>query len=116
MLKCVLCGADLGEHDGYVRGSISGEILESTRKMNIIERIRFALFGKAEFHFHPYAVGRISGEVMELSDGPKVTGQKNSWEGVAFCLKHFEDIPKNIAENLGLIAKKRELEKNDNRH
>ncbi len=76
MLKCVLCGADLGEHDGYIRGSISGE-------------------------------------VIELSGSPKATGQKNSWEGVAFCLAHFEAIPKNISENLGLIAKRRELAEND---
>ena len=76
MLKCVICGADLGEHDGYVRGSISGE-------------------------------------VVELSGGPKATGQKNSWEGVAFCLQHFEDIPKNISENIALIAKKRKLAEND---
>ena len=69
MLKCCLCGVDLGSHDAYIRGSISGE-------------------------------------VIELSKAPKATGQKNSWEGVAFCLKHFEDIPTNISENLGLIAKK----------
>jgi len=68
MLKCCLCGADLGEHDGYIRGSISGE-------------------------------------VIELGVSPKTTGQKNSWDGVAFCLRHFEDIPKNIADNLALIAK-----------
>ena len=74
MLKCCLCGADLGEHDGYVRGSISGEVIQP---------------------------------------GPKATGQKNSWDGLAFCMKHFEDIPKNIAENLALIAKKRELANND---
>jgi hypothetical protein len=74
MLRCVLCGADLGEHDGYVRGSISGEVIQP---------------------------------------GPKATGQKNSWEGLAFCMQHFEDIPKNIAENLALIAKKRELANND---
>ena len=80
MLRCVICGADLGEHDGYVRGSISGEVVE------------------------------ISGTVL------RVTGQKNSWEGVAFCLRHFEDIPKNISENLGRIAKKRKLAENDNRH
>lgn len=78
MLKCVICGADLGEHDGYVRGSISGE-------------------------------------VMELPDGatPRATGQKNAWEGVAFCLEHFEQIPQNIAENLALTRKKREQEKHD---
>ena len=72
MLRCALCGADLGEHDGYVRGSISGE-------------------------------------VIELPEGvsPRATGQKNSWEGLAFCLKHFEDIPRNISENIGLIAKKK---------
>ena len=70
MLKCCICGADLGEHDGYIRGSISGEVIQP---------------------------------------GPKATGQKNSWEGLAFCMQHFEDIPKNIAENLALIAKKREL-------
>lgn len=74
MLKCVICGADLGEHDGYVRGSISGEVIQP---------------------------------------GPKATGQKNSWDGLAFCMRHFEDIPKNIAENLALIAKKRELANND---
>lgn len=74
MLRCCICGADLGEHDGYVRGSISGEVIQP---------------------------------------GPKATGQKNSWEGLAFCVQHFEDIPKNIAENLALIAKKRELDKND---
>ena len=74
MLKCCLCGADLGEHDGYVRGSISGEVIQP---------------------------------------GPKATGQKNSWDGLAFCMKHFEDIPKNISENLALIAKKRELANND---
>jgi hypothetical protein len=72
MLKCCLCGADLGEHDGYVRGSISGEVMQP---------------------------------------GPKATGQKNAWEGLAFCLVHFEDIPKNIAENVALIAKKKELDK-----
>jgi len=78
MLRCVLCGADLGEHDGYVRGSISGE-------------------------------------VIELPEGvsPRATGQKNSWEGLAFCLKHFEDIPRNISENIGLIAKKKKLEQHD---
>ncbi|MFA5408735.1 MAG: hypothetical protein WC343_08205 [Bacilli bacterium] len=78
MLRCVLCGADLGEHDGYVRGSISGE-------------------------------------VIELPEGvsPRATGQKNSWEGLAFCLKHFEDIPRNISENIGLIAKKKKLEHHD---
>ena len=70
MLKCCICGTDLGEHDGYIRGSISGEVIQP---------------------------------------GPKATGQKNSWEGLAFCMQHFEDIPKNIAENLALIAKKREL-------
>ncbi len=80
MLKCCLCGADLGEQDGYVRGSISGE-------------------------------------VIELPDGstPRQTGQKNSWEGVAFCLEHFEAIPQNIAENITLIRKKREQEQHDNR-
>ena len=78
MLRCVLCGADLGEIDGYVRGSISGE-------------------------------------VIELPEGvsPRATGQKNSWEGLAFCLKHFEDIPRNISENIGLIAKKKKLEQHD---
>ena len=78
MLRCVLCGADLGEHDEYVRGSISGE-------------------------------------VIELPEGvsPRATGQKNSWEGLAFCLKHFEDIPRNISENIGLIAKKKKLEHHD---
>jgi len=78
MLRCALCGADLGEHDGYVRGSISGE-------------------------------------VIELPEGvsPRATGQKNSWEGLAFCLKHFEDIPRNISENIGLIAKKKKLEQHD---
>ena len=70
MLRCAICGEDLGDHDGYVRGSISGE-------------------------------------VIELGASPKATGQKNVWEGLAFCIKHFEDIPKNISENLGLIAKKR---------
>lgn len=74
MMKCVICGADLGEHDGYVRGSISGEVIQP---------------------------------------GPKATGQTFSHNGIAFCIKHFEDIPKNIAENLALIAKKRELDKND---
>lgn len=78
MLRCALCGADLGKHDGYVRGSISGE-------------------------------------VIELPEGvsPRATGQKNSWEGLAFCLKHFEDIPRNISENIGLIAKKKKLEQHD---
>jgi hypothetical protein len=78
MMRCAICGADLGEHDGYVRGSISGE-------------------------------------VIELPEGvsPRVTGQKNSWEGLAFCLKHFEDIPRNISENIGLIAKKKKLEQHD---
>lgn len=78
MLRCALCGADLGEHDGYVRGSISGE-------------------------------------VIELPEGvsPRATGQKNSWEGLAFCLKHFEDIPRNISENIRLIAKKKKLEQHD---
>lgn len=78
MLRCALCGADLGEHDGYVRGSISGE-------------------------------------VIELPEGvsPRATGQKNSWEGLAFCLEHFEDIPRNISENIGLIAKKKKLEQHD---
>lgn len=80
MLKCCLCGADLGEHDGYVRGSISGEVIE-----------------------------------LPEGSSPRATGQKNSWEGLAFCLKHFEDIPRNIAENIALIRKKRELEKHDNR-
>lgn len=70
MLKCVICGADLGEHDGYVRGSISGE-------------------------------------VIELGTSPKATGQKNAWEGVAFCLQHFEDIPRHIADNVNTIAAKR---------
>jgi hypothetical protein len=76
----VICGEDLGEHDGYIRGSISGEVVE-----------------------------------LLSSSTPRTTGQKNSWEGVAFCLKHFEDIPKNIAENLGLIAKNRKLN-DDNGH
>lgn len=80
MLRCVLCGADLGGHDGYVRGSISGEVIE-----------------------------------LPEGSSPRATGQKNSWEGLAFCLKHFEDIPRNIAENIALIRKKRELEKHDNR-
>jgi hypothetical protein len=71
MLRCCLCGADLGEHDGYVKGSISGEVIDLT------------------------------------TDAPKSTGQKNSWEGIAFCLQHFEAIPTNIADNLGLIAKLR---------
>jgi hypothetical protein len=80
MLKCCICGADLGEHDGYVRGSISGE-------------------------------------VIELIDGspPRQTGQKNQWEGIAICLEHFEAIPQNIAENIALIKKKRELDQHDNR-
>ena len=78
MLRCAICGADLGKHDGYVRGSISGE-------------------------------------VIELPEGvsPRPTGQKNSWEGLAFCLRHFEDIPRNISENIGLIAKKKKLEQHD---
>lgn len=78
MLRCAICGADLGKHDGYVRGSISGE-------------------------------------VMELPEGssPRPTGKKNSWEGLAFCLRHFEDIPRNISENIGLIAKKKKLEQHD---
>lgn len=78
MMRCAICGADLGKHDGYVRGSISGE-------------------------------------VVELPEGisPRPTGQKNSWEGLAFCLKHFEDIPQNISENIGLIAKKKKLEQHD---
>jgi len=78
MLRCAICGADLGKHDGYVRGSISGE-------------------------------------VIELPEGisPRQTGQKNSWEGLAFCLRHFEDIPRNISENIGLIAKKKKLEQHD---
>ncbi|MCK9570685.1 hypothetical protein M0R72_17180 [Candidatus Pacearchaeota archaeon] len=80
MLRCCICGSDLGEHDGYVRGSISGEVIE-----------------------------------LPEGSSPRATGQKNSWEGLAFCLKHFEDIPKNIAENIALIRKKRELEKHDNR-
>jgi len=78
MLRCVLCGADLGEHDGYVRGSISGEVIE-----------------------------------LPEGGSPRATGQKNSWEGLAFCLKHFEDIPRNISENIGLIAKKKKLEQHD---
>jgi len=72
MLRCVLCGKDLGEHDGYIRGSISGE-------------------------------------VIELGTSPRATGQKNQWEGVAFCLEHFEAIPRNISQNLALLAKKRKL-------
>jgi len=80
MLKCCICGKDLGEHDGYVRGSISGEVIE-----------------------------------LPEGSSPRATGQKNSWEGLAFCLQHFEDIPKNIAENIALIRKKHELEKHDNR-
>ena len=78
MLRCAICGADLGEHDGYVRGSISGE-------------------------------------VFELPEGvsPRPTGQRNSWEGLAFCLRHFEDIPRNISENTSLIAKKKKLEQHD---
>ena len=78
MLRCAICGADLGKHDGYVRGSISGE-------------------------------------VVELPEGisPRPTGHKNSWEGLAFCLRHFEDIPRNISENIGLIAKKKKLEQHD---
>lgn len=75
MLKCVICGADLGDHDAYVRGSVSGEVIDNT------------------------------------GTSPKATGQKNSWEGVAYCLQHFEDIPKNISINLGLIAAKRKTEK-----
>jgi hypothetical protein len=80
MLRCAICGADLGEHDGYVRGSISGEVIE-----------------------------------LPEGGSPRNTGQKNSWEGLAFCLTHFQDIPANISENLALIAKKKQLEKHDNR-
>jgi hypothetical protein len=74
MIRCALCGSDLGDHDGYVRGSISGE-------------------------------------VYELSVSPKATGQAFQHNGIAFCIKHFEDIPKNISENLGLTAKQRKLSK-----
>lgn len=71
MLKCAICGAGLGEHDGYVRGSISGEVME------------------------------LSGPVT------RATGQTFQHAGIAFCIRHFEDIPRNISENLALIAKKR---------
>jgi hypothetical protein len=74
MIQCALCGEDLGDKDAYIRGSISGEVIDLTQK------------------------------------SPKPTGQKNAWDGVAFCLQHFVDIPKNIANNLGLIAKKRKLQ------
>ncbi len=79
MLRCAICGADLGKHDGYVRGSISGEVIE-----------------------------------LPEGSSPRPTGQKNSWEGLAFCIEHFEDIPQNISENISLIAKKKKLEQHDN--
>lgn len=85
MLRCAICGADLGEHDGYVRGSISGELMELSE-------------------------GHVNGVLKQTI---RATGQKNSWEGLAFCLKHFEDIPRNISENIGLIAKKKKLEQHD---
>jgi hypothetical protein len=72
MLKCCLCGADLGKHDGYVRGSISGEVVQP---------------------------------------GPKATGQTFQHSGLAFCMQHMEDIPKNISENLSLIAQKQREKK-----
>lgn len=68
MLKCVLCGEDLGGATGYIRGSISGEVIAFER------------------------------------GGPKATGQTNAWEGVAFCLNHFKDIPQNIAQNMDIRA------------
>jgi hypothetical protein len=70
MLKCVICGEDLGNKTGYVRGSISGEVYQYERA------------------------------------GPKATGQKSTWEGVAFCSKHFEQIPKHIEENMQARASK----------
>ena len=73
MLRCCLCAAELADHDGYIRGAISGEIMQP---------------------------------------GPRATGQKNAWEGLAFCLSHFEAIPRNISENLALIAKQKRLDDN----
>ena len=78
MLKCALCGEDLGPHDGYVRGSISGEIME-----------------------------------LVANGPPRPTGQKNAWEGLAFCIEHFQKIPENIADNLALTRKKREQAEHD---
>ncbi len=64
-MKCVLCGHQFGPDDvGYVKGSISGEVLEL------------------------------------LPAGPKQTGQLLHHENILMCVSHFQDIPRNIAENL----------------
>lgn len=64
-MRCVLCGQLFTDADqGYVKGSIAGEVYEL------------------------------------LPGGIKPTGQKLHHEGLIFCVKHFQDIPKNIEINL----------------
>jgi hypothetical protein len=55
-----------------------------------------------------YVRGSISGEVIELlPSGLKGTGQEFDHKGVIFCVSHFQDIPKHIAENLNSNAANR---------